>query len=95
VHHLNESTHMAYKSRKRKKKPAKPRKYTVTISRNQYELLKKHCAYTHSTPPQALKQAVSIYLRQVLHELNQWKKITPGKQFLCEEDEKKQMEIKF
>lgn len=86
---------MAYKRRKRRKKAAKPRKYTVTISRNQYELLRQHCAYTQSTPPRVLKQAVSLYLRQVLHDLNQWKKITPGKPFLCEEDKKKQMEIKF
>ena len=86
---------MAYKRRKRKKKARKPKKYTVTISRAQYDLLKQHCAYTQNTPPQVLKQAVSLYLKQVTHDLKQWRKITPGKQFLCEEDKARQMEIDF
>jgi hypothetical protein len=86
---------MAYKRKRKKKKLQKPRKYSVSISRNQYELLKQHCAYTQNTPPQVLKHAISLYLRQVSHDLKQWKKITPGKQFLCEEDKARQMEMKF
>ncbi len=86
---------MAANKRKRKKKASKPKKYSVTISRNQYQLLKLHCAYTQSTPPKVIKQAISMYLRQVNHDLNQWKKITPGSQFLCEEEKARQMVLKF
>jgi hypothetical protein len=86
---------MAYKKRKRKKKAQKPKKYLVSVSRKQLELIRLHCAYTQSTPPQVLKQAISLYLRQVTHDLNHWKKITPGRQFMCEEDKARQMEINF
>lgn len=83
------------KKRKAKKKQLKPKKYTVTISRNQFELLRQHCAYTQSTPPKVLKQAISLYLKQVNHELNHWKRITPGKQFLSAEEQSRQMELNF
>jgi hypothetical protein len=86
---------MAAKKRRRKKKALKPKKYLVSISRKQFELLKQHCAYTQSTPPRVLKQAVSMYLKQVNHDLNHWKKISPGAQNLCEEDKARQMEINF
>lgn len=85
---------MAYK-RKKKKKLLKPRKYSVKISRKQYELLKLHCAYTQQKPGKVLKSAISLYLKQVSHDINHWKKITPGKSFLSDEEKANQMEIKF
>jgi hypothetical protein len=87
---------MSYKRKvKRRKKNLKPKKYTVTISRKQLELIRLHCAYTNSTPPHVLKQAIGLYLKQVSHDLNQWKKISPTSAFLCEEDKAKQMELVF
>jgi len=86
---------MARKRKKSRKKTQKPKKYLVSISRKQLELIRLHCAYTQSTPPQVLKHAVSMYLRQVTHDLNHWKKITPGRQILSEEEKAKQMEMNF
>lgn len=86
---------MARKRKKSRKKTQKPKKYLVSISRKQLELIRLHCAYTQSTPPQVIKHAVSMYLRQVTHDLNHWKKITPGQQILSEEEKAKQMVMNF
>lgn len=81
--------------KRKKKKPLKPKKYVIKVSRKQYELLRMHCGYTGRSPGKVLNQAVSLYLKTVSNELNYWKKINPNQNSICQEERAKQMEIGF
>lgn len=74
--------------RKKRKNRRKPRKYKITLTRNQYELLKQYSAYTQQKPRWHLKQAVNMYIRQISRELDAWKHITPQVNHVSENDQK-------
>jgi len=81
--------------KRKKKKSKKPKKYKVTISRKQYELLKLHSSYTGKSPGLIINKAVFLYLKTVSNELSYWKKINPTNSSICSESSSKQLEFGF
>lgn len=78
-----------------KKKTKNKKKYIVKITSGQHKLIKQYSSYIQSNPGKIIKEALTMYLKQISRDFNQWEKINSSKDILTEKDKEKQLEIEF
>lgn len=72
----------------------KRKKYKITLTRKQFQLLKQYSKYTQCSIPSLLKHAMCLYIRQVSRDVASWEQITPSVQHITRIVKKyKQLEL--